>query len=46
MVSCSLGEATKDLMASYYQETNAIYETSRYSQYILYEVLHTKTMVK
>ena len=46
MVQCSLDAASKDEMVRYDQETNAISATSTYSQDILDEVLHTKTMVK
>ena len=44
--SCYFGVASKDQVVSYDQETNAISETSRYSQDVLNEVLQHKKMVK
>ena len=46
MVLCSLDAASKDEMVRYDQETNSISAKSSYSQDILDEVMHTKTMVK
>ena len=40
--SCYFGVASKDQVVSYDQETNAISETSRYSQDVLNEVLQHK----